>query len=445
MRAGRRRAVEIADAAIATAHAQNPAVNAFTDWTETRMRGEAAALDADPAVAGPLAGVPYAVKNLLAIAELTTRAGAKIERETPPATADSAVVRRASAAGGLLMGALNMGEYAYDFTGENAHDGACRNPHDLGRMSGGSSSGSGAAVAAGLVPIAYGSDTNGSIRVPAALCGVFGLKPTYGRISRLGCFPFCDSFDHLGPLARTPKDLALAYDAIQGREPDDPHQADGLVEPTAPLIDRGVGGLRIAIAGGYFATDGLADAGRAVAAAAAALGATRTVPIDGAAEARAAAYLITNIEGATLHLANLRARPGDFDPDTRDRFLAGALLPGAWGVRAQQVRRWFAGKMAALFSEIDLLIAPATPFTAPQIGQREMTLGGRTMLVRPNLGLFAQPFSCVGLPVAAAPVFPPGELPIGVQLVAAPWREDLCLRAAQALHRAGVAITHPPP
>lgn len=152
---------------------------------------------------GPLAGVPFAVKNLFDIAGLPTLAGSRINAAHPPAQHDALLITRLEAQGAVLLGALNMGEYAYNFTGENAHHGPSRNPHDLDRMSGGSSGGSGSGVAAGLVPIALGSDTNGSIRVPASLCGLFGLKPTYGRLPRSGTFPFAESLDHLGPLART--------------------------------------------------------------------------------------------------------------------------------------------------------------------------------------------------------------------------------------------------
>ena len=180
---------------------------------DARARGEPAP---------PLAGVPFAVKNLFDIAGLPTLAGSKINRDAPPAGRDAALIERLEAAGAILVGALNMGEYAYDFTGENVHDGPARNPHDLTRMTGGSSGGSAAAVAGGLVPLALGSDTNGSIRVPSSLCGLFGLKPTYGRLSRARTFPFAASFDHVGPLARSARDLAIAYDAMQGHDPDDP-------------------------------------------------------------------------------------------------------------------------------------------------------------------------------------------------------------------------------
>ncbi|TXM68679.1 AtzE family amidohydrolase, partial [Methylobacterium sp. WL69] len=212
----------------------DPAVNAFTDVLAERALAGADRIDAARARGaplGPLAGVPFAAKNLYDIAGLPTRAGSRINRERVPAERDATLIARMEAAGAILVGALNMGEYAYDFTGENIHDGDTRNPHDLGRMSGGSSGGSGGAVAAGLVPLALASDTNGSIRVPSAFCGCFGLKPTYGRLSRAGSFPFVGSLDHLGPMARSAGDLALAYDALQGPDPADPVATDRAPEP----------------------------------------------------------------------------------------------------------------------------------------------------------------------------------------------------------------------
>ncbi len=428
----------------------NPVVNAFTDVTADRAREEAAALDARIAAGvapGPLAGVPVAVKNLFDIRGLPTRAGSRINRERAPAAADAVLLQRLGAAGAVLVGGLNMGEYAYDFTGENAHDGACRNPHDPARMSGGSSSGCGAATAAGLAPLSLGSDTNGSIRVPSSLCGIFGLKPTYGRLTRHGSFPFCDSLDHLGPFARSVRDLALVFDTLQGPAAGDHACAGRPVEPTLPALTEGIAqgiaqgieGLRIAVAGGYFARGGLAVAHAAVERAAAALGTDRVVEVPGAALGRAAAYIITNAESSAFHLDRLRRRAGDFDPDTRDRFLAGALLPASWYVQAQRVRRWYHDQVLALFGDVDVLLAPATPCPAPLVGQKTMVLDGQELPVRPHLGLFTQPISCIGLPVCAVPMALPGELPIGIQVIAAPWREDRCLRVAAELERLGLA------
>ena len=422
--------------------AVNPMVGAFTDVIAERSRARADARDARRArgeAPGPLEGVPFAVKNLFDVKGQPTRAGSIINRERAPAGADATLVRRLEEAGAICVGALNMGEYAYDFTGENAHDGPSRNPHDLTRMSGGSSGGSGSAVAAGLVPLTLGSDTNGSIRVPASLCGVFGLKPTYGRLSRAGTFPFVSSLDHLGPLALSVADLALSYDAMQGPDAADAAQAARAPEPVFGKLSEGVAGLRIARLGGFFAKGGEDAAFAAVDRVAEALDVSKIVEFPEAERARAAAYLITMVEGAALHRDRLRERRHDFDPDVRDRLLAGALLPGVLVDKAQKFRAWFRLQALKLFENVDILLAPATPCRAPLIGQKTMVLAGEEMLVRPNLGLFAQPISFIGLPVVTTPVWTAGEkLPIGVQVIAAPWREDFALRVAHALERDGV-------
>jgi aspartyl-tRNA(Asn)/glutamyl-tRNA(Gln) amidotransferase subunit A len=440
--AGRVSAAEVTEAALATIARRNPVLNAFTDIVSDRARARANGLDVAlmaGAKPGPLAGVPFAVKNLVDVVGLPTRAGSRINRERAPASADATLVGRLEAAGAVLVGCLNMGEYAYDFTGENAHDGPSRNPHDLARMTGGSSGGSGGAVAGGLVPLSLGSDTNGSIRVPASLCGLFGLKPTYGRLSRAGTFPFVASLDHLGLLGRGTDDLAIAYDAIAGADPADPVCQDRPVEPAVPALGLGIAGLRIAVASGYFRRGAAPEASAAVDACASALGASEEVEVPEAARARAAAFVITASEGAALHLDRLRVRAGDFDPDVRDRLIAGALIPAAVVARAQKFRRWYAERMGELFERIDVLLAPATPVSAPLIGQKTLVLDGTEVPLRPNMGIFTQPISLVGLPVVAVPVALPGRMPIGVQVIAAAWRETAALRVAAALERAGVA------
>jgi AtzE family amidohydrolase len=381
--------------------------------------------------------VPFAVKNLYDVEGLVTRAGSKINRDNAPAKRDATLVTRLEAAGAVLVGALNMDEYAYGFTGENAHDGAARNPHDLERMTGGSSSGPAAAVAAGLVPLALGSDTNGSIRVPASFCGLFGLKPTFGRLSRARTFPFVASFDHVGPLGRSARDLALAYDAMQGFDDDDAAQTKRPTEPTEPRLRHPIPGVRIGIAAGYFAGDVQAQAH--VAHVAKALEAARVLTIADAQAARAAAFVITMAEGAALHLDRLRARPEDFDPAVRDRLLAGAMVPASWVQKAQKLRRYFRDKVLPMFDEVDAILAPTTPLPAPMIGEKTANFGGIEMPIRPNLGIFTQPFSFIGLPAISVPVWLAGSsLPMGVQIVAAPWREDICLRIAHQLEQAGV-------
>ena len=439
---GRISAAAVVGAALARIRQLNSKLNAFTDVLGERALERAQAIDRTRAK-GPLAGVPFAVKNMFDIAGLATRAGSRINRDRAPATRDATLIARLEAAGAVLVGALNMGEYAYDFTGENVHDGDCRNPHDLTRMTGGSSSGSACAVAAGLTALALGSDTNGSIRVPSSLCGVFGLKPTYGRLSRAGTFPFVASLDHVGPMARSARDLALAYDAMAGPDADDPVCTSRPAVRTIPLIARGIAGLRIAVAGGYFRAGAFPEAQTALARVAATLGAKAEIEFPEAARARAAAYAITASEGGALHLDRLRARARDFDPAVRDRLIAGAMIPASIVVKAQKFRRWYRARVLELFADVDAVLAPATPCAAPRLGQQTFVLDGVELALRPNMGVYTQPISFVGLPVVTVPV-PLEPLPVGVQIIAAPWREDVALRIAYALEHMGIASARRP-
>jgi aspartyl-tRNA(Asn)/glutamyl-tRNA(Gln) amidotransferase subunit A len=304
---------------------------------------------------------------------------------------------------------------------------------------GGSSGGSAAAVAAGLLPITLGSDTNGSIRVPAAFCGIFGLKPTYGRVSRAGVALFAGSFDHVGPFARSVADLAAVYDAIHGPDAADPVCSEAPAVPCAPHVGREIDGLRVAVLGGHFARHATDEALAVVSPVAKALRVKGEVEIPEAHRARAAAMVITAAEGANLHLADLKARAKDFDPTTRDRFLAGTLVPAALYAQAQRFRAWYRARVAALFQEVDVLLAPTTPWVAPLIGAPRLAqVGGVEVVARAHSGVFTQPLSFIGLPVLSVPVEAAGRLPLGVQLVAAPFREPVLFRVAARLEAEGV-------
>jgi aspartyl-tRNA(Asn)/glutamyl-tRNA(Gln) amidotransferase subunit A len=433
-------AYSVVMASLGRIEANNGRLGAFTDVLRDRAVQRAILIDGEiqQGKRYPLAGVPFGVKNQYDVKGLPTRAGSKINRERKPATEDAALVRKLEAAGAICVGALNMGEYAYDFTGENAADGPARNPHDLAHMTGGSSGGPAAALAGGLVPLALATDTNGSIRVPASLSGLFGLKPTYGRLSRQGMFPFVASLDHAGPMARSVEDLALSYDAMQGYDENDPAMAKRPNEVVAGRLERGTAGLRVAIAEGYFTGD--VEVRAMMETVAKALNISRRVTVPLAQEARSAAFLITMAEGAALHSERLKTRPLDFEPAVSERLLAGTLLPGAWIERAQRFRRAYRDAMLALFQEVDVIIAPSTPMRAPKIGQKTAMIGGVEMPLRPHLGVFTQPFSFIGLPVVAAPVWSESQkLPLGIQAIAAPWREDFALRVARQLEMSGVA------
>lgn len=416
---------------------ENPRINAFADILGGEAIAQAQGLDRQRAPAGPLAGRPFAAKDLFDVAGRPTRAGSRIRADAAPAGEDATAVARLKAAGAILVGLTHMDEFAYGFTGENAHYGAVRNPRDPERIAGGSSSGSGAAVAAGLVPFALGSDTNGSVRVPAALCGIYGFKPTYGRISRAGVAPLAWSFDHVGMLAATLEDTAAALDAIQGPDARDPAASPDEPDPLAPHLGAGVEGLRIAVAGGHFATGGIPEVFAAVRRVAECLGADRGVEIPDSGRAGPAALLITSAEAATLHLDEIRMRDAEFDRFTRARWVAATMIPHAWVARAQQFRRRYRETVRAAFEAVDILITPTTPFLPTKIGQSQIEIGGETLPVRGTLGRFTAPFSFVGCPALSVPV--PGEGPLspGVQLVAAPGNDGYLLRAASKLRDEG--------
>lgn len=437
---------DIAQQTLVSIERHNPAINAWTQLTQDRMLQEADHIDRLRREDRPLpalAAIPYAVKNLFDVAGHTTLAGASLFSDRQPARHDSWAVRKLADAGAMLSGMLNMDAYAYGFTTENSHYGATRNPRDLTRIAGGSSGGSAAAVAAGLVHFSLGTDTNGSIRVPASLCGIFGLKPTFGRLSRSGSQPFVASLDHIGPFARSVEDLSLVYDALQGRDAQDSFQAERAIHPTHRLLDHGNGGLRCAVLGGYFQTWCSDDARAAVALAAKALNVQDEISLPEAELARTAAFILTASEGGNAYLPALRSQPERFEPLSRERLLAGAMIPSAWYVQAQRFRQYFKQQVLPLFEQFDVLIAPATPTSATPIGQETMRINGSDLPIRASMGMLTQPVSFLGLPVTTVPLQTPGGLPIGLQLIAAPFKEEACLRAAWALEKMGVAKALP--
>lgn len=442
VRAGLRTAGDVIEATLARIARLDPSLNCFTAVLADRARATAARVDASIAAGrevGALAGVPFAVKNIFDIAGMSTIAGSKILREAPPATCDANAITRLEAAGAILVGALNMDEFAYGFSTENAHYGATRNPHDLERIAGGSSGGSAAAVAAGLVPLALGTDTNGSVRVPASLCGVFGLKPSFARLSRSGVFPFVECLDHVGLFARSVRDLALAYDILQGPDHEDPHLAGREPELARPMLDEPTEELRIAVLGGWFAGPTTSSVRTAVGRVANALGSIGTIELPHSNVARAAAFCITAAEGGALHLPRLRTSADDFDPATRSRLIAGAMLPASILTRARAIQRSYTRSVDEVFDKFDILLAPATPCPAPRLNEAAIVIDGQSVPVRANLGIYTQPLSFAGLPVVVVPLHADRKMPVGVQIIASRWREDLALTVAAKLERLALA------
>lgn len=441
LKSGEISATEIAQQTLDHIERADPAINAYTHVTHARMLSEAGKIDklrASGAALPPLSAVPYAVKNLLDVTGQVTLAGASLNSSNPVAKEDAWTVSRLAEQGAMLSGMLNMDAYAYGFTTENSHYGATHNPRDLKRIAGGSSGGSAAAVAAGLVQFTLGSDTNGSIRVPSSLSGILGLKPTFGRISRRGSQPFVASLDHIGPMARSSSDLSQVYDAMQGLDAGDAFQAHRPTVDTFSQLSRGQQGLRTAVLGGYFNTWCDDNAKAAVKRVAQALEAQEEVEMPQAELARSAAFIITASEGGNQYLPLLRSIPEQFEPLSRERLLAGAMIPSAWYVQAQRFRHQFQQQILPMFEHWDILIAPSTPCSATIIGQESIEINGVSLPTRASMGMLAQPISFLGLPVVSVPLTSAHGLPIGLQLIAPPWREDLCLRAAWALEQQGI-------
>jgi AtzE family amidohydrolase len=421
VRSGACTAVSLAEDALGRLPTADAIMNSVTRTLADRAMAEARAVDATVAAGrdpGPLAGVPYGVKDLFDVIGLPTTAGAN--KPAPPASKDSSAVERMRSAGAVLVATLNMDEYAYGFATINAHYGTTRNPHDFGRLAGGSSGGSAAAVAAGLLPLSLGSDTNGSIRVPASLCGAYGLKPTHGGLPMDGVYPFVDSFDDIGPFARSVADLEAAWHALGGH--------------SAAPIDR----PRVVRLGGWFEEGVDLDATAALDGIVAYLGGSSPIQLPEVSSARSAAYLMTAYEGGKLHLPGLRSDALSFDPQTRDRLLAGALLPVEQYELTQAFRCSFQQAVEEVFQSHDVLLAPATPCTAPTVDDPNIHFGGEKLPARAALGVLTQPLSFIGLPVLAAPLHRPGRLPLGIQIIGKPGSEATLFALASRLELASL-------
>ena len=390
---------------------------------------------------GPLHGVPYALKDLYDTAGIKTTGGSKILGDRVP-NADATAGRRLAEAGAILLGKLNMVEFAYGPEGFNPHYGDARNPWDRAthRLTGGSSSGSGAAVAAGLAPGALGSDTGGSIRIPASLCGITGLKPTYGRVSRAGVLPLAWSMDHVGPMTRTAADAALMLTAMAGYDAADASSSVLPVPDYRVALTGDVKGLRVGLLRGFFldaatpeVRSGVEAAARALAAAGAVVDEVSLAQVTNAAPAVLA---IIGSEALAYHADTLRARAADYDPEVARRLKVAAFITGRHYVHAQQVRGVIRADVDAALARRDVLLAPTTPMPAPALDERQVTLGDGPSPVRPALIRFTQPFNLSGHPVCSLPCgFTAGGLPVGMQIVGRPFDEATVLRAADAFQR----------
>ena len=406
----------------------------------------AAAREAEAAVAsgrplGALHGVPLGLKDLYDTAGVRTTGGSKILAERVPSV-DATVVRRLREAGMIVLGKLNMVEFAYGPEGLNVHYGHARNPWDarVHRMTGGSSSGSGASVAAGLVPVALGSDTGGSIRIPCSLCGLAGIKPTYGRVSRAGVLPLSWSMDHVGPMTRSVADSALVLGAMAGYDAADPTSSVLPVPDYLAALTGDVRGLRVGLLRSFFLEAAAPEVRAAVEAAARTLekagAVVDEVVLPSIRHVAAGALAVVATEALTYHATWLRTRRADYDPEVSTRLMLGAFVTGAHYVRGQQARALIRQEVDHALARHDVLLAPATPIPAPGIDERQTTLGDGPSDVRSALIRLTRPFNFSGHPACSVPCgFTAGGLPIGMQIVGRPFDEATVLRTGDAYQR----------
>jgi aspartyl-tRNA(Asn)/glutamyl-tRNA(Gln) amidotransferase subunit A len=434
--------LELTDAYLRRIEQLNPTVNAYVTITAQRAREDARRATEEFAagrVRGPLHGIPIAHKDLYETAGIRTTGGSKIHANHIP-KADCTVARKLREAGSILLGKLNTHEYAYGVTTNNPHYGATRNPWDLDRIPAGSSGGSGAAIAAGLATATTGSDTGGSIRMPASVCGVVGLKPTYGRVSKAGVLPLSYRYDHTGPLTRTVEDAALVLNVIAGYDLADPASVRVPVDDVTAFLGAGVRGLRIGVPRGYFfdhLEDDIAAAMDLAIDVLVQLGAdVREVDIPGVADGLGGTFGFVLAEAQDIHAASLRHRPEDFGSDVRE--MLSSYWPGTAELMAgQRAVDALTAAMRTMLETVDVLVTPTTPITAPRIGQETVRYGGIEESVLGAMIRCTAPFNATHLPALSLPCgFNRAGLPIGMQIAGRPFDEATVLRVGHAYEQA---------
>jgi aspartyl-tRNA(Asn)/glutamyl-tRNA(Gln) amidotransferase subunit A len=438
LRANQVSCLELMDEALESAQ-RSADCNAFITITADAARHNARALDRDLREGrdrGPLHGIPIAYKDLYYTRGVRTTNGSKLFADFVPAF-DATVVEKLSAAGAISIGKLNQHELAYGITSSNPHFGPVRNPHNRDCIPGGSSGGSGAAVASGTVFCGMGSDTGGSIRIPASYCGTVGFKPTFGRVSRYGCFPLGLSLDHMGPLTRSVEDAAVVLNAIAGPDPHDDTTQSRAAEDFRPDRPAELRGLRIGIARNFYnerVHEDVASAfNRAVQAALDRGAHVVEVTVPAPHDLVTVARTVLLAEAAAVLTPYLERRV-DFGMDVLALMDQGRLLPATDYVNAQRVRRTLMRDYAGLFRGIDVLFTPTTPVPAPRIGETTVTIGGAQEDARLASTRFVRGINALGLPAISIPC---GEsrdgLPLGLQIVGRAWADRQVLTVAAAM------------
>lgn len=431
--------VELTRTALERIARLNPDLNAFITVLDEQALVTAAQAEQELMAGrsrGPLHGIPIGLKDLCTTKGIRTTSGSKLFHDHLP-TEDATVATRLAAAGTILLGKLHMNEFAYGPDGDNIHYGRARNPWNLDCLTGGSSSGSGAAVAASLCLGALGTDTGGSIRIPAALCGIVGLKPTYGRVSRYGITPLAWSLDHAGPMAKTVEDVALLLQAMAGYDAQDRSTVQQPVPDYAGSLRDGVRGLRIGIPREYFyetldpevettvqqAIEVMKGLGASI----------HQVSWPSLRFATLTALTVVLVEASAFHERWIRTRPQVYHPDIALLLKWGLLLPASAYLKAQRLRALLCREVGTLWQEVDVLVTPATMLAAPQAHERQVHIGERQLSMREALLRLMRPFNLTGLPAMSLPCgFTAQGLPIGLQIAGKPFDEATVLRLGYA-------------
>ena len=441
LRAKQVSSLELTLACLARIELLNPKLNAFITVTAELALEQARRADrelADGLDRGPLHGIPVAHKDLLCTDGVLTTSGSKIFASYVP-NFDAAVVERMREAGAVMLGKTGMHEHAYGITSTNPHYGAIRNPWDPERIPGGSSGGSAVAVATGMALLATGTDTGGSIRVPASYCGVTGLKPTFGRVSKFGALPLGFTLDHVGPMARTVRDTAAALQVMAGFDPRDTASVDRPVHEFMPPVgELSLAGVKIGMPQNFYFENLDQQVDNAVhfmAYTAEDLGAELvSFRVPEGRQLNVIAQVTLLAEAASVHEPYIRRRRKDYGEDVCALLDMGRLIPATDYLQAQRLRHRILGVYLDLLRKVDCLLVPATPIAAPRIGQSEVTIGDTIEDTRLAATRLVRGFNALGLPVLSMPAgFTQAGLPIGCQLVGRPWCEAELLRIGAAL------------
>lgn len=434
--------VEITESVLERVEALNDKVNAYITVDEEKAIASAKQAELEIITGdyrGPLHGIPMALKDILYFKDEVTTVGSKIHQNFK-AEYDATVVSKLKEAGVIFTGKLNMHEYAWGATTDNPHYGPCRNPWNLNKIPGGSSGGSGAAVAADMTIASLGTDTGGSIRIPASANGIVGLKPTHGRVSKYGCFPLAWSLDHIGPMVKTVRDAAIVLETIAGYDPNDPTTVNAPVVPYSDYLTEDIRGMVIGINEEYFfhdvdpqveasvrnAIDILQDMGAEV----------KTVSIPGLKYVAYAEMMTILAEASAIHHQNLKTRPQDFGEDVRLLLELGELPSGVDYLQAQQLRRRLNHDFNAAFDSVDVLLTPTLPFIPTDIGQDRFMLNGRIVNFLDHVIRFTAPGNLTGLPSLTIPCGLSQGMPVGMQIMGPAFKEETVLQAAYAFEKA---------